>query len=70
MLWGKEYPVLTPWYKKDCCSFVLFINGMVNMSKMEERVELECLILNFVKCWFRLYGCGIWYKIYIILPTS
>ena len=44
MLWGIEFQVLTSWYKKDCCSFVLFINGIVNMREKEQRVGRECLI--------------------------
>ena len=49
MLSGIESQVLTPWYKKDCCSFVLFINGIVNMRGVEERVERKCLMLFSVK---------------------
>ena len=70
MLWGIEFQVLTPWYKKDYCSFVVFINGIVNMREEEQRVGRECLTLDFEKCWFRLYECCLWYKLYIILPTS
>ena len=62
MLWGIEFQVLTPWYKIDCCSFVVFINGIVNMREEEQRVGRECLTLDFEKCWFRLYGCCLWYK--------
>ena len=29
---GIEFQILTPWYKEDCCSFVLFMNGIVNMK--------------------------------------
>ena len=57
MLWGIEFQVLTSWYEKDCCSFVLSINGIVNMREMEQRVGRECLTLDFVTCWFRLYEC-------------
>ena len=28
MLCGLEFQILTPWYK-NCCSFVLFLNGIV-----------------------------------------
>ena len=70
MLWGIEFQVLTPWYKKDCCSFVLFMNGIVNIRKEEQRVGRECLTLDFVKYCFRLHGCCLWYKLYIILQTS
>ena len=66
MLWGMEFQVLTPWYKKDCCSFVVFINGIVNMREEKQRVGWKCLTLDFEKCWFRLHGCCLWYKLYII----
>ena len=33
-----EFEVLTPCYKKDCCSFVLFINGIVNMREVQQLV--------------------------------
>ena len=46
MLWGIEFQVLTPWYKKDCCSFVVFINRIVNMREEEQRVGRECLTLD------------------------
>ena len=71
MLWGIEFQVLTPWYKKDCCSFVLFINGIVIMTEVEQWVGRECQSRNaFVKRCFRLYGCWLWYKLYIISSTS
>ena len=70
MLWRMEFQVLTPWYEKDCCSFVLFINGIANMGEEEQRVGRKCLTLDVVKCWFRLCGCCFWYKLYIILSTS
>ena len=71
MLCGIELQVLTTWYKKDRCSFVYFIHRIVNMRKVKERVGRECLTLDFVKFWFRLYGCCLWCKLYIIiLPTS
>ena len=40
------------------------------MREVEQRVGRECLTLYFVKCWCRLYGICLWYKLYIILPTS
>ena len=70
MMWGIEFQVLTPWYKKDYCSFVLFINGMVNAREVEQRVARECLTLDFVKCSFKLYECCLWCKLCNILPTS
>ena len=69
MLWGIEFRALTSWYKKDCCSFVLFINEIVNMREVEQRVGRECLTLDCVWYWFSLHGCCLWYKLYIILPT-
>ena len=69
MFWGTELQVLTPRYKKDCCSFVLFINGIVSMREVELLVGWECLALDIVKYWFRLHGCWLWYKLYIILPS-
>ena len=69
MLWGIEFQVFTSWYKKDCCSFVLFMNGIVSMGEVEPRVGRECLTLDLVKYWFRLHGCFLWYKLYIILPA-
>ena len=63
-MWGIEFQVLTPWYKKDSCSFVHFINGIVNMREVEQRVGRECLTLDFVKYSFRLHGCCL-YKLYI-----
>ena len=57
MLWGIEFQVLTPWYKKNCCSFVLFTNGIVSMREVKLHVELECL-----KYWFTLHGSRLWYK--------
>ena len=45
MLWGIKFQVLSPWYKKDCGSFVLFINGIVNMREEEQRVVRECMTL-------------------------
>ena len=42
MLCEIEFQVLTPWYKKDCCSFVLFISGIVNMREVELRVGWKC----------------------------
>ena len=65
MLWGIESQVLTPWYKKDCCSLILFVNGIVNTREVEQRVGWECLTLDFVKYWLRLHGCCLWYKLYI-----
>ena len=53
MLCGIEFQVLIPWYTKDCCSFVLFMNG-INLREIEQRVERECLTLDFVKYWLRL----------------
>ena len=70
MLWVIEFQVLTPWYKKGYCSFVLFINGMVHMREVKQRVGRECLKLNFVKYWCRLHECCLWYKLYIVLPTA
>ena len=70
MMWGIEVQVLTPWYKKDCSSLVHFINGIVRMREVELRVGRECLTLDFVKYCFRLHGCCLWYKLYIILPAS
>ena len=35
MLWGIEFQVLTPWYKKDCYSFALFINGIGKHERRE-----------------------------------
>ena len=49
MLCGTEFQVLTPWSKKDCCSFVFFINGIVNMKEVEQRVGRECLTSDFAK---------------------
>ena len=48
---GIKFQVLTFWYKKDSCSFVLFINGIVNMREVELRVGWECLTLDCVKYW-------------------
>ena len=31
MFWRIEFQVLTSWCKKDCCSFILFINGIVQL---------------------------------------
>ena len=45
MMWVMEFQVLTPWYKKACCSLVLFINGIVSMREVELRVGRECLTL-------------------------
>ena len=56
MLWEIQFQVLTPWHKKDCCSFVLFINGIVSIREVELRVWRECQTLYFVKYWFRLHG--------------
>ena len=70
MLWGIDFQVLTSRNKKDCCSFVLFINGIVNMREVEQRIGREYLTLDFVKYWFSLHGCCLWYKLYIILPTE
>ena len=67
MLSGIKFQVLTPWYKKDCCSFVLFINGIVSMREVELHVGRERLTLYFVKYWFRLHECCFWHKLYIIL---
>ena len=53
MFWGIEFQVLTPWYKKDCCSFVLFINGIVSMREVELRVGRECVAFDVVKYWLR-----------------
>ena len=66
MLWGIEFKVLTPWYKKDCCGFVLFNNGIVSMREVERRVGMEYLTLDFAKYWFRLHGCcyGINYALF------
>ena len=61
MLWGIELQILTSWYKKDCCSFVLFINGIVNTREVEQRVGRECQTLDCVKYWFGLHGCCLWY---------
>ena len=58
-----------PGIKKDCCSFVLFINGIVTMREVKLRLGQECLTLDFVKYWFRLYGCCLGLKLYIILPA-
>ena len=69
MLWGIEFQRLTSWYKKDCCSFVLFINGIVSMRGVELHVGRECLTLDFVKYWFRLHLCCLWYKLCIISPA-
>ena len=69
MLCGKKFQVLTPWCKKDCCSFVLFINGIVSVKEVKLRVERECVTLDFVKYWFRLHGRYLWYKLCIILPV-
>ena len=69
-MWGIEFQVLTPWYKKDCCSLKLFINEIVSMREVELRLGQECLTLDCVKYWFRLHGCCSWYKLYIILPAS
>ena len=63
MMWRVEFQVLTTWYKKDCCSLVLFINGIVSMREVELRVGQECPTLDFVKYRFRLHGCCLWYKI-------
>ena len=49
MLWEIEFQLLTSWYKKDCCSFVLFINGIVTLREVEQRVGWECLTLDFTK---------------------
>ena len=70
MMWGIEFQVLTPWYKKDYCSFVVFTNGTVNMREVEQRVGRECPTLDFVKVSFKLYECCLWYTLCIILPTS
>ena len=35
------------------------------MREVEQWVGRECLTLDFVKCWFRLYGCCLWYKLNI-----
>ena len=35
MFWRIEFQVLTSWYKKDCCSFILFINGIVQLHTRE-----------------------------------
>ena len=70
MLWEIELHILTFWYKKDCCSFVLFIRGIVNVREVKHRVGRECLTLDCVKYWFSLHGCCLWYQLYIILPTS
>ena len=50
-MWAIEFQVLAPWYKKDCTSFVLFINGigLVNMGEVEQWVGQKCLTLDFVK---------------------
>ena len=69
MSWGIEFQVLTSRYKKDCCSFVLFINRIVSMREVELQVGRECQTLDFVKYWFRLHGCCLWYKLYVILPA-
>ena len=69
MLWGKEFQVLTPWYKKDYCSFVLFINGIVRTREVELHVGRKYLTLDVVKYWFRLHECCLWYKSCIILPA-
>ena len=50
MLWGIEFQVLTTWYKKDCCSFILFVNGIVNMRGVGQRVGQECLISDIGMC--------------------
>ena len=62
MLWGIEFHVLALWYKKDCCSLVLFTSGIVNMKEVEQQVERECLTLDFVKYWCRLQGFHLWYN--------
>ena len=50
MLWAIEFQVLTAWYKEDCYSFVVFINGIVNMREEEQRVGQECLTFQIRYC--------------------
>ena len=57
MMWEIESQILTPWYRKDCCSLVLFINGIVSMRELKLRVGLEYLTMDFEKYWFRLHRC-------------
>ena len=40
------------------------------MREVEQRIGREYLTLDFVKYWFSLHGCCLWYKLYIILPTE
>ena len=51
---------------KDCCSFLLFMHGIVNMREVEQWVGLKCLTLDFVKYWFGLCGCCLWYNFKLV----
>ena len=36
------------------------------MREVELRVGRKCLTLDFVKYWFRLHECCLWYKFYTL----